>query len=121
MPPLETPLIILLLAKINKIIIGITTTVAAAINRSYRTPPSLIKAYNPNGSVLYSVELMTSKGHKKEFQDTIALSNAIAIKVGLAIGTIILHKYFQLLAPSTRADQYKVSGIDRKVFLRINT
>ena len=46
-PPLETPFTMYFLAKTNKIIIGITITLDAAIKSSWREPASVVKAWSP--------------------------------------------------------------------------
>ena len=102
-PPCATAVIMYLRAKKNSIIIGITTTKAAAISRSYRIPAACTKEVRPTVTVRIFGSFVTSIGHKKEFQLSILFSKIIVIIAGLAMGTIILHKYFRLLAPSTRA------------------
>ena len=84
-------------------IIGKTVKVLAAICNLKSLPPSVMKAYRPIGNVLKSSELITSKVQRKEFQQEMAFNSMIVTKLGLAIGTMIRHKYFQLLAPSILA------------------
>jgi hypothetical protein len=52
-----------------------------------------------------------------EFQLANPLSRMIVIKDGRAIGTMTFQRKRQLLDPSIRADQYKLSEIESKKFL----
>lgn len=94
----------LFLVNKKRIMIGITTIVAAAINLSYLTPPSVMNAYRPSGRVRRSRVFTISSGQKKAFQERIVYKRAMVYKEGFAIGTMIFHKYCQLLAPSTLAE-----------------
>ena len=118
-PPRATPLMMDFRAKRNRIIIGKTTTVDAAMSSSGREPASVVNAYNPKGNVRLAVVFITSRGHINEFHATRAFNNMIVTKEGLAMGTMILHKYSQLLAPSTRAEKYRLSGTDMKKLRKI--
>ena len=76
---------------------------AAAIMTSFRAPPSVTKLYRPKGSVRTFAELVASIGQRKEFQLAMAFSRMMVTSEGLAIGTMILQRYFQSEHPSTRA------------------
>ena len=54
-----------------------------------------------------------------EFQLARPLSRMIVISDGRAIGTITFHRKRQLLDPSMRADQYRLSETESKKFFRM--
>ena len=62
---------------------------------------------------------MTYIGHMNEFQLARPLSRMIVISDGRAIGTITFHRKRQLLDPSMRADQYRLSETESKKFFRM--
>ena len=47
------------------------------------------------------------------------LNSVMVTREGLAMGTITFQRYFQLVQPSTRADQYRPSGMVRKKLRRM--
>ena len=80
------------LAKTNKIIIGITITLDAAIKSSCREPASVVKAWSPYGKVLERLSDVMYKGHIKEFHEESAFNKTIVNNEGFAKGTITRHK-----------------------------
>ena len=118
-PPRATPRTMYLRANRNRITTGKTTTEEAAISNSGYEPASVVKTCKPHGSVRFSLLTMTYIGHMNEFQLAKPLSRMIVISDGRAIGTMTFHKKRQLLDPSIRADQYRLSEIESKKFFKI--
>ena len=78
----------------------------------------MIRVFKPIGSVYFSLERSTSKGHKKLFQLFIPFKIAIAAKDGFIIGIISLKKIPNSDAQSILPASISYIGIPVKYCLK---